>query len=112
MIEDFEDLLTQTIWRHPVAGVDGYGKATYKPRVEHLCHIDGRSTTTTAGTGAGQVAYKEGTVYLDGYYPDASEGDLIELPDGTKHATVEIAHPADEDGPDHTVISYGATAIR
>jgi hypothetical protein len=108
-LEDFGDLLTQTVTRKTVTGRDNYGQpswsgaATLPCRVVHKTKLV-RSTASARSETEGAVREVVSTAQVWTAHVGWSVEDQITLPDGTKPVILHVDSYPDEAGDHHQVV--------
>ena len=103
-IDEFKDLLKETVTISPWVSQDAYGAVTYGMPVSYKARI-GHSNKIFRGA-EGQEIVAQAKVWL-GATNVVSTKDRITMPDGTTPPIISTERFFDESGPSHTVLYLG-----
>lgn len=102
-VDDFSDMLTQTITWSPLTGRDGYSAPSYGSPVSLKCRIERKNRLVT--NSQGQQVTSTASAIIQGH-PVIDPQDLIKFDDGTLPTIVSVAQIPDENGPCYTKIFF------
>jgi hypothetical protein len=103
-IEEFADLLVQTVTIEPYATKDRYGEISYGAGVDYWSRVVGKSKMIRNGQGREVVSMF--TIYLQSN-STIGENDRVTLPAGyvlSQPPIIAVGRYPDEDGVHHTVV--------
>lgn len=108
-LEDFGDLLTQTVTREPWASKDSHGQPSYGTATTHLCRMVYKPTLVRSTGGARsetQGSVREVVSSAQVWTAPIGWGakDRITLPDGTTPAILDVKKYPDHQGDHHEVV--------
>lgn len=102
-INDFRDMMGETIIHTPLSTRDDYGKPTFGSGNSFSARVSRKKVKIRDAQG--EEIDADGTVWVLGT-PNILVKDKIELPDTTKPVIIAVERPSDESGVHHTKVYF------
>ena len=110
VLDDFSELMIQSVTYRPVASRDVYGKPSYGASVSYRARVV-HKTLRTSNQFSGQDWVGNGIIYLGAYITTIDPDDEWTLPDGSKPQVVRLENYPDEVGNYYSQVIFGGTGF-